>query len=189
MVTGGRFDGQRGEQAPRLISAEDVVELLRLFDLHGIEVWVDGGWAVDALLGEETRPHADLDIALAHVDVPRLRAILTARGYRDVPRPDTRDCNFVLGDDAGHEVDVHSFTFDADGRHVFGAEYPAESLTGHGSINGHPVKCITAAWLVRFHSGYPLDETDYRDVRALCRRFGITLPADYERFVKGDERP
>ena len=73
------------------MSAGDAVELLQLFAQHRIEVWVDGGWGVDALLGEQTRPHGDLDIALQHADVPKLRALLEARGYRDVPRDDTRD--------------------------------------------------------------------------------------------------
>jgi lincosamide nucleotidyltransferase A/C/D/E len=39
----------------------------------GIEIWVDGGWGVDALLGEQTRPHKDLDIAIQQKDVPQLR--------------------------------------------------------------------------------------------------------------------
>ena len=90
------------------MSGSDVVSLLRLLAEHRIEVWVDGGWGVDALLGEQTRPHSDVDIAIRHEDVPRLRALLEARGYEDVPRDDTRDCNFVLGDGHGREVDVHS---------------------------------------------------------------------------------
>src|SRR5919198_2493494 len=93
------------------MSGEAVVELVQLCEQNGIEIIVDGGWGVDALLGEQTRSHADLDIALQHKDVPRLRAQLEARGYKDVPRDDTRDCNFVLGDDQGHEVDFHSYTF------------------------------------------------------------------------------
>ena len=32
------------------------------------------------------------------------------------------------------------------------------------------MKCIAAAWMVTFHSGYELDEDDYRAVSALCRR-------------------
>jgi lincosamide nucleotidyltransferase A/C/D/E len=166
----------------REMTAADVVEILRLFEAQGIDVWVDGGWGVDALLAEQTRSHADLDIALPHEDVPRLRALLEARGYRDVPRDDTRPFNFVLGDEHGHEVDVHSYTFDAEGRNIYGTPYPAESLTGHGSIGGYPVKCVSPEWMVKFHTGYPLDETDYRDVLALCRRFGIELPAEYGKF-------
>ena len=162
------------------MSGDAVIELMQLFDQNGIEVFVDGGWGVDALLGEQTRSHADLDIALKHKDVPNLRGLLEARGYRDVPRDDTRDCNFVMGDDQGHEIDFHSYTFDAHGKLVFGVEYPFDSLTGAGSIQGYPVKCISAEWMVKFHSGYELDEYDYRDVSALCERFGLALPAEAE---------
>ena len=170
------------------MSSDTVVELMQLFEQHGIDVVVDGGWGVDALLGKQTRLHSDLDIALQHKDVPKLRALLEARGYKDVPRDDTRDCNFVMGDDQGHEVDFHSYTFDAQGKLIFGVEYPIESLTGAGSIQGYPVKCITAEWMVRFHTGYALDENDYRDVAALCQRFDLALPVEYERFTrKGDQ--
>lgn len=170
-------------QSHVIMSGEAVVELMRLCEQNGIEVFVEGGWGVDALLGRQTRPHADLDIALQHKDVPKLRALLEARGYKDVPRDDTRDCNFVMGDDRGHEVDFHSYTFDAHGKLVFGLEYPLASLTGTGSIQGYSVKCISPEWMVKFHSGYELDEDDYHDVLALCEQFGIALPAEYERFT------
>jgi lincosamide nucleotidyltransferase A/C/D/E len=166
------------------MSGDVVVQLMQIFDQHGIGVIVDGGWGVDALLGEQTRSHGDLDIAVQHKDVPKLRALLEARGYRDVPRDDTRECNFVMGDDQAHEVDFHSYSFDAHGKLVFGVEYPFDSLTGTGSIQGYPVKCISADWMVKFHSGYELDENDYRDVSALCERFDIALPAEYESFTR-----
>lgn len=168
----------------RNMSAEVVVHLLRLFEQHGMVVVVDGGWGVDALLGEQTRSHADLDIAVEHKDVPKLRGLLEARGYKDVLRKGTWDCNFVMGDEQGHEVDFHSYTFDARGTLVFGVPYPLESFTGTGSIHGYPVKCISATWMVKFHSGYELDENDYRDVSAVCRRFGIPLPDEYKRFTR-----
>jgi lincosamide nucleotidyltransferase A/C/D/E len=45
-------------------SLTNVVDLLRLFQAADLEVWLDGGWAVDAVLGEQTRAHRDLDIIL-----------------------------------------------------------------------------------------------------------------------------
>jgi hypothetical protein len=30
-----------------------------------------------------------------------------------------------------------------------------------------------------------LDENDYRDIRALCNRFGLVLPARFVRFPQG----
>jgi lincosamide nucleotidyltransferase A/C/D/E len=63
-----------------------------------------------------------------------------------------------------------------------GIMYPADSLTGTGTINGFPVRCISPQWMVKFHSGYELTEKDYRDVSALCERYGIALPKEYFRF-------
>ena len=162
----------------------DVLEIVVLLEGNGIEVRLDGGWGVDALLGRQTRTHGDLDIAVQHRDVPKLRALLGARGYRDVPRHDTKDWNFVLGDDHGHEVDVHSYTFDSEGKHVYGTEYPADALTGAGSVSGRAVKCISAEHLVRFHSGYDLRETGIQDVHALHKRFGIPLPKEHREWLK-----
>lgn len=170
------------------MTSADVLELVRLFDQNQIAVIIDGGWGVDALLGEQTRPHEDLDIAMPHKFVPLARALLETKGYTDVPRDDTRDCNFVLGDDQGHLVDFHSFTFDAEDMLVFGVPYPPDSLNGCGSIASYPVKCITPEWMVKFHSGYQIDDNDYRDVKALCQRFGIELPEEYVAFERGEDK-
>lgn len=170
------------------MTAADVIVFVQLLNQHGIEVYLDGGWGVDALLGHQTRPHADLDIAVPHRFVPQIRTLLEAQGYKDVPREDTWECNFVLGDDAGHEIDFHSYTFDAEGNHIFGVPYPHESLQGSGSINGFPVKCITPEWMVRFHIGYNLDGNDYQDVKALCQQFGLEIPAEYAEFMKKDNQ-
>ena len=71
------------------MTAEDVAGLMALLEQNGFDVHVDGGWAVDAVLGEQTRPHDDLDIALPHVQVPRLRALLTTRGFHEQRRDDS----------------------------------------------------------------------------------------------------
>ncbi len=163
---------------------EIALDLMQRFDAHHLEVIVDGGWAVDALLGEQTRPHSDLDLAMPHRHVPELRRLLGIGGYSNVSRDDTRECNFVLGDSLGQLVDVHTYTFDERGRLVFGLPYPPGSLTGHGAISSYPVRCITPEWLVKFHTGYLLDENDYHDVRLLCQRFGIQLPEEYAGFLE-----
>ncbi len=166
------------------MTAQAVIEFVQLLGHNQIDVCIDGGWGVDALLGEQTRTHADLDIAVQHKDVPQIRSLLEARGYKDVPRDDTRDCNFVLGDDQGHQIDIHSYTFDSAGNHVFGIAYPYDSLNGTGLVNGYPVKCISAEWMVKFHTGYALDQDDYHDVKLLCQRFGISMPAEYTGFER-----
>jgi lincosamide nucleotidyltransferase A/C/D/E len=165
-----------------IMTAEDALALYDLFRSHGITVWVDGGWGVDALLGRQTRPHSDIDIALRHSDVPRLRALLEEYGYRDVPRDDTRDCNFVLGDDLGHQLDVHSFELDAQGNNVFGCEYRVEHLSGEGTISGRVVKCIPPKQIIEFHTGYKIDDDDAADVKALCEKFGIEMPEEHKAY-------
>jgi lincosamide nucleotidyltransferase A/C/D/E len=110
--------------------------------------------------------------------------LLEARGYRDVPRGDTRPWNFVLGDDAGRLVDVHAVNLDAEGNGLYGPEkegvmYPAGSLTGSGVLDGDAVRCISAEYVVKFHTGYNLRASDYADVSAVCARFGIAYPAEY----------
>jgi lincosamide nucleotidyltransferase A/C/D/E len=164
------------------MTAEDVLELVILFEQNGIELILDGGWGVDALLSVQTRTHEDLDVAMPHKYVPLARSLLEARGYTDVPRTDTRDCNFVLGDELGHLVDFHTYTFDEQGNLVFGLPYPPDSLTGAGSVLSHPVRCITPQWLVQFHTGYHFDENDVRDISALCQRFHLDMPAEYQEF-------
>lgn len=168
------------------MTAQDVIDFVRLAYANDIPVVLDGGWGVDAALGRQTRPHADLDIAMRHRDVARLRALLESRGYREVPRDDSWECNFVLGDDEGHLIDIHSCQFDINGNLSYGVPYPIESLRGGGWIAGVEVRCITPEWLVKFHSGYPLDENDYRDVQALCRHFGFPLPEEFHRFEQTD---
>lgn len=172
----------KSQPETKIMKIEDVVNVLDIFLKEGIEFYVDGGWGVDALLGKQTRKHGDLDIATPHSFVPRIRLILKTMGYEEVLRNDTREENFVLGDNQGHEIDVHSYIFDDEGNNIFGVAYLPEHLTGTGYIDGLEVKCITPEWMVKFHTGYKLDNDDYHDVRLLCDKFKIPMPKEYESF-------
>ncbi len=46
------------DQASEMTSA-DLIDLLRWLKEASIEVWLDGGWGVDALLDTQTREHKD----------------------------------------------------------------------------------------------------------------------------------
>jgi lincosamide nucleotidyltransferase A/C/D/E len=167
----------------------DVISLYTSLEKLGVEIWIDGGWGVDALLGEQTRSHSDLDIAIEQKDVPILRQLLQKRGYKEIKLEEARDWNFVLGDENRREIDVHVIALDNKGNGIYGPPekgemYPAASLTGAGKIDGRTVRCISPEWAVKFHSGYQLKEKDFRDVSALCKKFGIDLPAGYEQFKK-----
>jgi lincosamide nucleotidyltransferase A/C/D/E len=171
------------------MTSQDVIEIVKLLQENNIDIIIDGGWGVDALLGKQTRSHQDLDVAVKHQDVPQIRALLVERGYQEIPRDDSWECNFVLGDSQGHLFDLHSCTFDDAGNNIFGVKYPFDSWNGTGSINGYPVKCITPEWMVKFHTWYEPDEEDYHDVKLLCERFGIEIPEEYEEFVRNDMQP
>jgi lincosamide nucleotidyltransferase A/C/D/E len=174
------------ESAPAM-AARDVLNVYNTPEKVGVEIWVDGGWGVDALLGKETRPHKDLDIAIQQKDVPKFRELLQAHGYEEIKLEMARPHNFVLGDKCGHEIDVHVIVLDEQGNGIYGPPengemYPAAALTGNGTINDRAVRCISPEWAIKFHSGYELKEKDYKDVAALCENFGIPLPDDYKQF-------
>jgi lincosamide nucleotidyltransferase A/C/D/E len=172
--------------APEM-AMDDVLWFLAFMDDAGVEVWLDGGWAVDACLGEQTRRHGDVDIAIEEHHVPAAVAALTRHGFAPVPRDDTCAWNFVLGDRVGRQIDFHVVALAEDGRGVYGPPengefYSANALTGTGTVGGRQVRCIAPQSLVAFHTGYEVDADDWADVRALCERFDIPIPEDYRRF-------
>ena len=164
------------EREPRLATtAEDLVALLEL--MEGIDVWLDGGWGVDALIGEQTREHDDLDLVVSLADVPRLVARLGQAGY-EVARGE-QPLIIVLLDDEGRQVEVHPVAFDEAGNGIYRMEdgrdwaYPARGFTGRGRVLGREVRCLTAEVQVLCHAGYELDETDRHDLALLRERFGV----------------
>ena len=180
---------QKIEKLETKMTASDVINLYVDLDDIGIEIWIDGGWGVDALLGEETRIHEDVDIVIQKKDLLKLRKILKEQGYKDIKQDDTSSWNFVLGDDRGHKVDVHVIVFNVEKNGMYGplekgTMYPAASLIGKGIINGHTVKCISPEYMVKFHTGYKPRDNDFRDVLALCERFNIDSPREYVKIKK-----
>ena len=162
---------------------EIVLELVFLLNDQEIEVILDGGWAVDAQLGYQSRPHEDLDLVVYHKDVPALRGLLEDLGFSIVPRNDSWECNFVYGNDAGHLVDIHSCSFDEKKENIFGVAYTWDALQGWGKILGQAVRCVPPEILVDYHTGYTLDEYDFHDVQLLCQKFNLDLPADFLPFL------
>ena len=161
------------------MQADVVLAIYRLLESHQIPIWIDGGWGIDALIGRQTRSHKDLDIAVEHCHVTKLREILLGHGYGPVASPDQQDFMFVLQDQAGRKLDVHSFTFDATGNHIYGVQYPSASLTGFGTIAGLRVRCICLEYVLIFHGNFEPDDEDRQDIQALVEEFGVRPPANY----------
>ena len=166
------------------MKSKDVVELYNTLTNEDVTIWIDGGWGVDALLEKQTRSHQDLDIVIQEKDLIKFNNIMDARGYKNVPRDDTRAWNYILGDNNGHLVDVHVIVLDDVGNGIYGPKengvmYPASALTCEGLIDGIHVRCISAEYSVKSHTGYLLKEKDYHDVKILCDTFGIEYPREH----------
>jgi lincosamide nucleotidyltransferase A/C/D/E len=151
------------------MSAADVAAILDRLEGAGLTVWVDGGWAVDAVAGRETRVHDDLDLVARLEEIPTLERELAALGYeRAGGEP---PCSFESVDAAGRQVDVHPIA--DDGAYVLRDggiwHYPVEGLQGGGAIGGRTVRCLTVEAQHYCRTGYdPVDPDRHaRDVALL----------------------
>lgn len=161
------------------MAAADVVTLVEALEREGVTAWLDGGWGVDALLSEQTREHDDLDLVNTVEDIPAIKRVLTAAGYRYANGPKT---NPEWYDAIGRQVDLHPVAFDADGNGIYTMAdgstwpYPARGFAGRGRVLGREVHCLTPEVQVLCHAGYELDADDIRDLRLLHDCFGVPLP-------------
>lgn len=181
------------------MQAEEVVALYSLLLERGIQVWVDGGWGVDALLERQTRPHKDLDALVRFDDLASLAAALAGHGFtlkeiwsenrwvahpllipligRSAPDGYELATAFVLCHADGRELDFHALRFDQRGYGIPAWDtdfiYPPDAFEGRGSIMGMPVRCLSAAIHMLTHTGYALKDKDIQDLRFLHKRFGV----------------
>jgi lincosamide nucleotidyltransferase A/C/D/E len=123
----------------------DVVEVLGWLGEREIAVWLDGGWGVDALVGEQMRDHKDLDLIVRDDHVSRMSELLHEHGFR-LSRG--VQGGFVLRDERGRVVDVHPVRFDDRGNGHFESEdrapfdHPAAAFAAAGNIAGRRVTCL-----------------------------------------------
>ena len=163
----------------------DAVSVLDALTANGVDVCVGGGWAVDALLGEQTREHSDLDVWIPSTSFERAVAVFAGYGIdRLYPWGDERPWNFVLHDGEHRRVDLHLFETLASGElHYGGVEsgenFPADALAGNGLIGVSAVRCEAPQWSVLWHTGYPPRPEDHHDVPRLCAKFGVELPTSF----------
>jgi lincosamide nucleotidyltransferase A/C/D/E len=165
------------------LTEPDAREILGWLGEAGVSVWVDGGWGVDALIGQQTREHKDLDLIVLATDVDPVQATLARRGFAfasGVP------ANFVLRDRRGREVDVHPVRFDADGDGLLETgdgepfRHGASAFTGIGAIGGLPARCLSADAQMLNHSwGYVPKGTDFHDMSLLSERLGTRPSGPY----------
>jgi lincosamide nucleotidyltransferase A/C/D/E len=170
-----------------VMTAGEAAILLEGLSANDVDVCVGGGWGVDALLKEQTREHADLDLWAPATHLERLFVVFAERGVdRIFPWPGDRPWNFVLHDGVRLRVDLHLYEPIPGGSLHYGSvldgvTFPVQALAGQGLIAGTAVRCEAPEWAVRWHTGYPPRDVDRHDVQWLCRRFGIPLPQTFSR--------
>jgi lincosamide nucleotidyltransferase A/C/D/E len=174
------------------IDAADASRILGQLEAAGLVVWLDGGWGVDALVGRQTRPHRDLDLAIARDDLAAAQQTLAPAGFvHDLTAVPGLPARLVLVDADGRRVDLHPLVFDryGCGWQELGADawgaYPAEELTATGVIAGRAVRCKSPALEVRHRLGYPLTGTDRHDLVLLARHFGVAVPPSVADLAAG----
>ena len=93
------------------MDSRTLLAIIGLLEAGGIDVWLDGGWGVDALLEHQTREHDDLDIVVELEHASRVIELLDSLEYSLVAG--TPPKSFVMVDSRGRQVDVHPVTFSA----------------------------------------------------------------------------
>jgi lincosamide nucleotidyltransferase A/C/D/E len=177
-----------------VISAEDAISIYqRLLD-NKIQVWLVGGWGIDALLYEQTRPHKDLDVLILVDEVVRMCELLSHDGYEvkylweeNLWTVDTHGVKtataFVLQDSEGRELDAHVLRLDDEGNGIpaweaEGVTFKRQDLAGEGVITGLTVQCLTPEMQMVCHLGYELPDKHVRDVKRLHEKFGVAYPGE-----------
>jgi lincosamide nucleotidyltransferase A/C/D/E len=154
-------------------SLEDLISYLDLFEELELDIWIDGGWGVDALIGEQTRSHEDLDFLIEKASSDRLVSAIRELGFVDVHTNDHTPWNFVMGTPDGKNFDFHLLERIADGDYIYGdpdnpIPVTTESIDCTGVIAGRSVRCPTPEFQIYSHTGYTIEETDIHDVTLLC---------------------
>ena len=169
------------------MTAVEVIAVLELLAAAGTESVVDGGWAVDAVLGRQTRNHGDLDLCLDRDHVDGAIHLLGQRGYTvtEDGRPTRVELRSRGG--LGPQVDIHPLLFDLDGNGIqdlgngSSFTYAAAGLAGAGIVGGRQVRCLTPELQLACHRGYEPDEDDYDDVFALTTLLRVEPMPPFDR--------
>jgi lincosamide nucleotidyltransferase A/C/D/E len=128
-----------------VVTGDDVIQILETLGGWRIGTWIDGGWGIDALLGEQIRAHQDLDLVIHRDTCGSAQDTLAALGFEHATQAEPGlPARLVLRDPSDRQVDFHPVVFDADGsgwQEIPGGtwcHYPADGL------RGRQVRCLTA---------------------------------------------
>jgi lincosamide nucleotidyltransferase A/C/D/E len=160
-----------------MMTAEDVLAVLAVLRGAGTDIWIAGGWGIDALVGNQGRDHRDLDLLHRREQEKHVLAALAGAGFTEIL--DQRPVRFVMAHPEGQEIDLHPLAFAPDGsalQQSFDAgrpfSYPARCFVT-GTVAGTTVPCVSAEQQVFFHQGYEPADRDRQDMARLREAFGI----------------
>lgn len=168
-----------------MMAVHDLLQVVEALQDAGVGFWLDGGWGVDALVGEQTREHSDVDIALDRADLQQAESALDQLGYRHAAAVQPGlPARLVLTAEHDRQIDLHPLQIDPAGNgwqrlSASGSAwacYPADGLSATGTVAGRPVPCLSPQLQARFHLGYAMTDRDAHDLGLLSERFGVPLP-------------
>lgn len=162
-----------------VMTGAQVVDIAEGLRMAGVRFWIFGGWGIDALVGEQTRPHHDLDLLVDAEDLPALDRWLQSNGFRRAFEWDESeslevaasvwDTAFVCRHPDGRELDVHALQWDRDRFQLVTRDpwrLPDEPVSS-GRIEGTVVPCVTVAAQLAMHRGYDLPEKHHADLQRI----------------------
>lgn len=152
------------------VTLDDLKNVLDLIENTGIRYWLDGGWGVDVLAGEQTREHRDVDINFDSRYNDKLLQILKESGYEIVT--DQSPVRVELHHPQLGYIDIHPFVLNNDGTakqaDLEGGWYEFDAdFFGNAIFNGRNIPCISARGQKIFHTGYELREVDKHDMKII----------------------
>jgi len=137
---------------------EDVLAIMTALESKGIQVWLFGGWAIEAQVPLASRCHCDIDLVVALQDLDRARAVIEGLGYTG--RPDPNDpCEHLRFGRCKNGTLVQVASVRSGRSHIWLSvpsgdmwlACPLDALPteAKGSLLGKAVRCVTAEALLQ----------------------------------------
>ncbi|MGC1212338.1 MAG: hypothetical protein WA890_13850 [Micromonospora sp.] len=156
------------------VDLSTVVSVHRLLTDHGLQYLIYGGWGLDIICGDQSRPHGDLDLFFWRRDYQRLRSLLTAQAFTVYELPGRQlavkspfRADMVFLDDSRAEQIIGMTS-------VFEVRVPRRGLHDwtYGVVEGHalPVGCVELVVRLSGHSpnSRPSDQALLDRIMAHC---------------------
>lgn len=155
-----------------MVAKETLFKILDIFDQFHITYWLDGGWGVDVLYGQQTREHRDIDIDFDAKYTEQVLEMLQSMGY--VLETDWLPVRAELNHPEYGYLDIHPFDI-SDWKHIRQAnptggyfEFEADYF-GEAVFEGKRIPCISLKGQRVFHTGYTPREEDIHDLEIIDR--------------------